>query len=651
MDETYYTPEWDPLLKHFHAVFGPHLGVLRGGLELSRDQIDALLDAVSRFEDREEQINFLRDIGMTPQKCGDRETHLTRIANLEQVNVDVMARLQTLEEAVNEPPEVQVEEKVNFGLDFDQRTNNVKKDLNDFRYSGPEGHYRPLPRFPNPAPYDPPKPTGPPAPEPKYPAPTAEWNRPTPVQSRGQGTRPGRFDRAKTFVKDYFKGSAPPVQSNPAPPQRRLRRVTYKDLDSFPAPPAWDEGLYDGGLLGQEMHIVDHMRLWEHPKFNRRSVKIRSIQEDLPTEALLAQLPLGHYILKITRRPSPVDHRDDVSLTFLSTADAETFTSTARRSHSTRMLHGLITHENEKTTPVPRKVQAAIYDLELRASRIMVLEAVPVSFYQGDELREQLFEVFENALELILGPPKFYTDATSRNVEIQFCNVGAAIQAWHAFNTKKATSDPLWRMVIISFKKDGTLPKLCIEPDSPSSCSSSSIAASEDFLEPTPDDRGNIGRNEYHTSQTYAAQEGFALHDIKKSEEDTSGNDSSSPAAAASPDANQTDGTQDQADIAAMPAEEGVSGLGISTPAGDQLEEGEIDTTDSSNNGEVNTANDTSQGESSTNAGPSNSAIAGSTQRPSSEPAILIRGNLPVRPGDANAIAIARSMGKSRWAD
>lgn len=399
------------------------------------------------------------------------------------------------------------------------------------------------------------------------------------------------------------------------------------------------------------MHVVDHMRLWEHPKFNRRSVKIRSIQEDLPTEALLAQLPLGHYILKITRRPSPVDHRDDVSLTFLSTADAETFTSTARRSHSTRMLHGLITHENEKTTPVPRKVQAAIYDLELRASRIMVLEAVPVSFYQGDELREQLFEVFENALELILGPPKFYTDATSRNVEIQFCNVGAAIQAWHAFNTKKATSDPLWRMVIISFKKDGTLPKLCIEPDSPSSCSSSSIAASEDFLEPTPDDRGNIGRNEYHTSQTYAAQEGFALHDIKKSEEDTSGNDSSSPAAAASPDANQTDGTQDQADIAAMPAEEGVSGLGISTPAGDQLEEGEIDTTDSSNNGEVNTANDTSQGESSTNAGPSNSAIAGSTQRPSSEPAILIRGNLPVRPGDANAIAIARSMGKSRWAD
>lgn len=101
MDETYYTPEWDPLLKHFHAVFGPHLGVLRGGLELSRDQIDALLDAVSRFEDREEQINFLRDIGMTPQKCGDRETHSTRIANLEQVNVDVMARLQTLEEAVN----------------------------------------------------------------------------------------------------------------------------------------------------------------------------------------------------------------------------------------------------------------------------------------------------------------------------------------------------------------------------------------------------------------------------------------------------------------------------------------------------------------------------------------------------------------------
>lgn len=49
----------------------------------------------------------------------------------------------------------------------------------------------------------------------------------------------------------------------------------------------------------------------------------------------------------------------------MSTADADTF----RRSHGTMKLSGqglpIIDHENEKTAPVPRKVQAAIYDPQL----------------------------------------------------------------------------------------------------------------------------------------------------------------------------------------------------------------------------------------------------------------------------------------------
>ncbi|KAK8202454.1 hypothetical protein IWZ01DRAFT_487148 [Phyllosticta capitalensis] len=247
-----------------------------------------------------------------------------------------------------------------------QRANNVKKDFNDFRYTRPLANYSPMPRFPNPAPYDLPRPAGHPAPEPTNTAasqsglaplrsrdmvrklalavlniprrssrttsrallpqssqlllhlsaafatsrtrastpfqllrhgtkactmacwdrsstssttcafgtipsstdtrriskdtapyddaPAAEWPRSKPAPAQ-ESRHPTAFQRPKNAFKDAFKGTAPPVQpvlhldlscnsrltllpQTPAPPKRRLRRVTYKDLDAFPAPPA-----------------------------------------------------------------------------------------------------------------------------------------------------------------------------------------------------------------------------------------------------------------------------------------------------------------------------------------------------------------------------------------------------------------------------
>ncbi|KAK8202371.1 hypothetical protein IWZ01DRAFT_487058 [Phyllosticta capitalensis] len=75
-----------PLPRQANTIFGPHFDALRGGLELSRDHIDAILDAVSRFEEREEQINFLRSVGITSLSCAGCDESLERDTLLRHFN-------------------------------------------------------------------------------------------------------------------------------------------------------------------------------------------------------------------------------------------------------------------------------------------------------------------------------------------------------------------------------------------------------------------------------------------------------------------------------------------------------------------------------------------------------------------------------------